>query len=108
MLNIDRLKRKLFTKKFASQNGDLKSGWKTINTALNKKTKTTQVATLEVDGSLISDSNSIVESMNNFFCSIGNTLEARYLKHLIYVWKISARLTHKIYALNSRQSVSVS
>ena len=41
---------------------------------LNKKSKTTQIAALEVDGSLISDSKSIAEAMNNFFCSIGNTL----------------------------------
>ena len=41
---------------------------------LNKKLKKTQIAALEVDGSLISDSKSIAESMNNFFCSIGNTL----------------------------------
>ena len=72
-MNIE-LKREFFTNKIASQNGDLKSAWKTINMVLNKKSKTTQVATLEVDGSLISDNDSIAESMNNFFCSIGNTL----------------------------------
>ena len=72
-LNIE-LKREFFTKKIASQNGDLKSAWKTINMVLNKKSKTTQIATLEVDGSLLSDNDSIAESMNNFFCSIGNTL----------------------------------
>ena len=32
------------------------------------------MTTLEADGSLSSDSNSIAESMNNFFYSIGNTL----------------------------------
>ena len=72
MLNME-LRGEFFTTKIASQNGDLKSAWKTINTVLNKKSKATQIATLEVDGSLISDSNSTAESMNNFFCSIGNT-----------------------------------
>ena len=76
MLNIE-LKRKFFTNKISSQNGDLKSKWKTINTVLNKRSKTTQIATLEVDGSLISDSNSIAESMNDFFSSIGNTLSGK-------------------------------
>ena len=76
MLNIE-LKRKFFTKKIASQNGDLKSAWKTINTVLNKKSKTPQIATLEVDGSLISDSNSIAESMDNFFYSIGSTFSGK-------------------------------
>ena len=75
-LNIE-LKREFFINKIASQNGDLKSAWKTVNTVLNKKSKTAQIATLEVDGSPIDDSNSIAESMNNFFCSIGNALSGK-------------------------------
>ena len=71
------LKREFFTNQIASQNGDLNSVWKTINMALHKKSKTTQIAALEVDGSLISDSKSIAESMNNFFWSIGNTLSSK-------------------------------
>ena len=46
------------------------------NSAISRS-KTKQIATLEVDGSLISDSNSIAESMNNFFCSIGNALSGK-------------------------------
>ena len=48
-----------------------------MNMVLNNKSKTTQIAALEVDGSLISDSKSIAESMNNFVCSIGNTLSSK-------------------------------
>ena len=44
---------------------------------LNKKPKTTQIATLEANGSLIRDINSIAEHMNIFFCSIGNTLSGK-------------------------------
>ena len=51
--------------------------WKTINTVPNKKSRTTQIATPEVDGSLISNSNKIAESVNNFFCSIGNILSGK-------------------------------
>ena len=69
-----KVKREFFTNTIASQNGDLKSAWKTINMVLNKKLKTTQIASLEVYGSLISDSKSVAESINNFFCSIGNAL----------------------------------
>ena len=76
MLTIE-LKRKFFTNKIASQNGDRKVAWKAINTDLDKKSKTTQIATLKVDGSLISDSNSIAESKNNFFCGTGNTLNGK-------------------------------
>ena len=72
-LNTD-LKREFFTKKIASQNVNLKNTLKTTNTVLNKKSKTTQIATLQVDGNQICDSESIAETMNEFFWSIGNTL----------------------------------
>ena len=68
------LKREFFTHKMTSQHGELKRAWKTIYTVLNKKSKITQIAALEVDGSRISDSKSIAKSMNTVFCSIGNTL----------------------------------
>ena len=48
-VNID-LKRDYFTNKIASHEGDIKSTRKTINLILNKKSKTTQIATLDVDG----------------------------------------------------------
>ena len=78
-LNTD-LKREFFTNKIASQNGDLKRTWKTINMVLNKKSKTTQIAALQVDGRQICDSESMAESMNESFCSIGNTLSDKIPK----------------------------
>ena len=51
-VNID-LKRDYFTNKIASREGDIKSTWKTIDLVLSKKSKTTQIATLDVDGKKI-------------------------------------------------------
>ena len=48
-VNID-LKRDYFTNKIASYEGNIKSTWKTINLVLNKKLKTTQIKTIDVDG----------------------------------------------------------
>ena len=78
-LNTD-LKREFFTNKIASEKGDLRNTWKTINTVLNKKSKTTQIAALQVDGRQVYDNDSIAESMNRFFCSIGNTLSDKIPK----------------------------
>ena len=41
-------KREYFSNKIASHNGDLKNTWKTINLVLHKKSKTTQIASLDV------------------------------------------------------------
>ena len=62
----------------------LESAWKTINMLHNKKSKTTQIAALEVNGSLISDSKGIAESMNYFSVALTIPLVARYLKHQIH------------------------
>ena len=70
-LNLN-LKREFFTNKNASYNGDLKNTWKTINQVLNKKSLTTHIPSLEVEGKTVSGDTA--ESMNNFFCEIGKTL----------------------------------
>ena len=51
-VNID-LKRDYFTNKITFHEWDIKNTWKTINLVLNKKSKTTQIATLDVDGKKI-------------------------------------------------------
>ena len=70
----EKLKREYFTHKIASCEGDLKSTSKTINNVLNKKSKTTNIASLNVEGKHISTNADIAESINNFFCTIGETL----------------------------------
>ena len=72
-LNLN-LKREFFTNKIASYDGDLKNTWKTINQVLNKKSVTTHIASLEVEGKTVPEDTAIAESMNNFFCEIGKTL----------------------------------
>ena len=72
-LNLN-LKREFFTNKIASYDGDLKNTWKTINQVLNKKSKTTHITSLDVEGKTVSGDTAIAESMNNFFCEIGKTL----------------------------------
>ena len=74
------LKREYFTHKIASCEGDLKKTWQTINNFLNKKSKTTNIASLNVDGILISTNADIAESMNNFFCKIGQTLSDKIVQ----------------------------
>ena len=68
----EKLKREYFTHKVSSCEGDLKSTWKTINNVLNKKSKTTNIASLNIEGKHISTN--IAESINDFFCTIGETL----------------------------------
>ncbi len=75
-LNMD-LKRKYFTDKITSFQGDIKSTWKVINQVINKKSKTTNISTLNIDGNEVSSSTGIAESMNNFFCNIGNDLSSK-------------------------------
>ena len=75
-VNIE-LKRDYFTYKIASHEGDIKSTWKIINLVLNKKSKATQITTLDVDGEQISNYEAIAEHMNKYFCNIGEDLSKK-------------------------------
>ena len=75
-VNID-LKRDYFTNKITFHEGDIKNTWKTINLVLNTKSKTTQIATLDVDGKKISNHEAIAEHMNTYFCNIGQDLSKK-------------------------------
>ena len=70
-------KREYFTHKIASCEGDLKNTWKTINNVLSKKSKTTNISSISIEGKHISSSAGIAESMNDFFCTIGETLSGK-------------------------------
>ena len=41
---------------------------------MNKKSKSTQITALDVDGKQVCDNKAIAESMNDFFCNIGKNL----------------------------------
>ena len=69
-----RLKRKYFSEKISECHGDLKRAWKTINQVINKSSKTTSIASLNVEGESIKDNKKIASSMNELFCTIGNKL----------------------------------
>ena len=70
----EKFKREYFTNKIASCEGDLTSTWKAINNVLNKKSKTTNISSLNIEGKHISTNADITESINNFFCTIGEKL----------------------------------
>lgn len=71
------LKREYFSKKIALEKGNLKETWKTLNLLLNKRSKTTNVGSLNVDGEVISENSGIARSMNEFFCSVGSNLSVK-------------------------------
>ena len=85
------LKREYFTHKIASCEGDLKKTWQTINNVLNKKSKTTNIASLNVDGKHISTNADIAESMNNFFCTLDRLSVIKLSKQETLFWRVTTR-----------------
>ena len=71
------LKREYFSKKIALEKVNHKETWKTLNLLLNKRSKTTNVGSLNVDGEVISENSLIGRSMNEFFCSVGSNLSVK-------------------------------
>ena len=68
------LKRIYFANKIALLKGDIKGTWKTINSVLIGKSKTTNITSLDIEGKRICDNKNIAESLNQFFCNIGINL----------------------------------
>ena len=60
-----------FSDKLQASQGDLKEIWATINKLVNKRSKTTNITALEVDGQTIDDPVGMANSMNHFFSNIG-------------------------------------
>ena len=72
-----RLKREYFTYKLNECVGDPKQTWSTVNKLINKRSKSTQIQSLKVDGTIIMDSE-IVNTMNDYFCSVGDKLSNKF------------------------------
>ena len=64
------LKREYFSTKITQFQVDLKKTWKTINQVINKKSNTTVVPHLTVDGQIVKRNKAIASSMNEYFCNI--------------------------------------
>ena len=74
------LKREYFSKQIDKAEGDIKATWKTVNKLLNKKSKTTEIPHLDVDGEIITDISKKAEELNKYFVNIGKTLNSNFKK----------------------------
>ena len=68
------VKRVYFKNKIQASEGNLKETWATINKLVNNRSKTTNISSLTVDRSSVTDSVGIANSMNEFFCNVGSEL----------------------------------
>ena len=55
----------------------MKETWKTINQLVNKRSKTTNVSSLQEDNKILTSSDEIAESMNHYFCTIEQKLSEK-------------------------------
>ena len=72
-MNAD-LKKTYFINKIHEAAGNMKETWSTINKLINKRSETTKIQSLKADGITIFDSKEIANSMNQFFCTVGEKL----------------------------------
>ncbi len=75
------LKREYFSSNISENEGNLKETWRTINKLFNKRSKTTKISSLKVDGQEITDTQQISNSINDFFCNIGEELSEKIPNH---------------------------
>ena len=71
---VTSLNRQLKKQYFAQKIRNMKASWQIVNQLLNKRSKSTSIDSLNVDGREIFQKDAIANSMNKYFCSIGNDL----------------------------------
>ena len=72
-----KLKKAYFSQKIANCQGNMKETWSTINRLINKRSKTTNISSLVVDEECLTKSCEIADSMNEYFCTIGDKLSCK-------------------------------
>ena len=68
---IEKTKAEYFTKAINSTDRNPKEMWKTINKLTNKKSKSTTITKIEVDGKIVEDPTEIADTFNTYFNEIG-------------------------------------
>ena len=68
------LKKQYYSNKIQASNGNIKETWSTLNQFLNKRSRSTNIDMIQEPGRNILNKQSIFETMNDFFCSIGRNL----------------------------------
>ena len=63
-------KKKYFSDKLLETKGDVKGTWKVLNSALGKRSKTTQINSLVLDNQEITNPEDIVTILNKYFTNI--------------------------------------
>ena len=71
------LKKQYFFTKISECKGNLKESWKTINELLNKRSKSCNIDCIKDSGNAIVNRKEISNTMNNFFCTIGEKLASK-------------------------------
>ena len=54
----------------------MKETWNIINQLINKQSKTTKISAVVVEDTCLTKNNEIADSMNDYFCSIGEKLSS--------------------------------
>ena len=74
-----KLKKDYFSNKIASVTGNLKESRKAINQLLNRKSETTNIDSVKVDGRDIRNRLEIAQAMNDYFCSVDKNIRDKIM-----------------------------
>ena len=73
-IEIRNVKREYYPGRIADQKSDPKKAWKTINSLLGRKTKSTTINELSLNGKNMTDVDEIADGFNNYFSNVGQDL----------------------------------
>ena len=72
------LRREYFTKAISKAEGNIKNTWQVINKLIHRRSKTTNIPYIEIDGKTVTEPREKVKELNNYFSRVGENLSKKF------------------------------
>ena len=72
------LNREYFTKAMNKAEGNIKNTWQVINKLIDRRSKTTNIPYIEIDGKTVTEPKEKVKELNNYFSRAGENLSKKF------------------------------
>ena len=74
--------REYFTKSINKSERNIKHTWQVINKLIHRRSKTTNIPYIEIDGKTVTEPKEKVKELNNYFSSVGENLSKKFNKNV--------------------------
>ena len=90
------LKREYFRKAINKAEGTIKNAWQVINKLIHRRSKTTNIPYIEIDGKTVTEPREKVKELNSYFSRVGENLSKKFNENVTSETQHSNTVTSKV------------